>query len=73
MNFAEATAYLRLIRKDRGLTQMEVAAQVPCSQSTISNFENGLMRGRYDMLGAYADVLEVELPDELRGLIEMAR
>lgn len=73
MTVSEAATMLRLVRKDRNISQTDIAAQIPCAQSTVSQFERGLLPKHFDFLVAYADALEVELPDELRRLVEVAR
>ncbi len=63
---------LALIRKDRGLTQTELAARSSVKQATISRIEKGINKPSYELLETLADVLNVTVV-ELIGLPEFER
>ncbi len=54
-------------RKDRGLTQKELADQLSVSQPVVSDYENDVIRIPADVVIQLADVLHVSA-DELLGL-----
>lgn len=54
-------------RKDRGLTQKELADQLSVSQPVVSDYENDVIRIPADVVIQLADVLQVSA-DELLGL-----
>lgn len=56
---------LAALRKSKGLTQEELAAQIGVSTGAVGNWETGLRRPRYDTLCRLAEVLGVPL-DELK-------
>ena len=52
---------IKIIRKDRGLTQEELAIRVNVVRQTVSKWEKGLSVPDSDMLQKIADVLEVSV------------
>lgn len=54
---------LAALRKKKGLTQEELAAQLGVSTSAVGNWEAGLRRPRYETLRRLAEVLGVPLDD----------
>lgn len=52
---------LRRIRKERGLTQEQLAASLHVTRQTISNWENDRAQPDYEMLATLAQVLNVPL------------
>ena len=60
---------LRQRRKDRKLTQEQLAEKVHVSRQTISNWENGRANPDYEMLKTLAEVLDTTLT-ELLGVEE---
>ena len=52
---------IKLIRKDRGLTQEELAIRVNVVRQTVSKWEKGLSVPDAEMLQKIADVLEVSV------------
>lgn len=55
-----------MIRKEKGLTQVELAEKLGVQQSTISHIENELRDPSVDLLFKLAEVLEVTV-EELVG------
>lgn len=53
------------IRKNCGLTQKQVAAQLNISQSNVSDWENDISRPEYENLIALAKIYEVSVEDLL--------
>ncbi|MCY8144343.1 helix-turn-helix transcriptional regulator [Bacillus haynesii] len=49
---------LKNIRKDKGLTQEELAKRVKTTKGTISNYENGYSTPSNEMLSDLADALD---------------
>jgi transcriptional regulator with XRE-family HTH domain len=58
---------LRLLRKQKGLTQVELANTLGCSQTMITTYENGRKKPAVDTLAKLADALGVST-DQLIGL-----
>ena len=58
---------LARLRKDRGLTQVQLAAQAEMLQGVISDYENGKLRPYADVVARFAEILDVSA-DELLGL-----
>jgi len=54
---------LRLLRKDRGLTQAELARQIGIQQSDLSRMEQGEYRVSLDNLFKILGVFELDLTD----------
>lgn len=61
---------LKRIRKDRGLTQVQLAEAAGCNQATISKMEKGDKNATLDMVERIAKVLKVE-PWELFGIDDL--
>ena len=57
---------LKRLRKERGLTQVELAEKLNLSQSTIASWENGKRRPDLDLLPIIADFYGVSV-DEIYG------
>ncbi len=57
---------LSRIRKQRGMTQAEVAEALELPQGLISNYEKGVRRLHADLIVQFADLFEVST-DELLG------
>jgi transcriptional regulator with XRE-family HTH domain len=55
------------MRKDKGLTQKELAERLEVTQPVVSDYENDVIRIPADVIGRIARVLEVT-SDELLGL-----
>lgn len=58
---------LAQLRKDRGITQKEMAKKLAVTQSMVSDYENGVFRLHGDLIIKIAKILEVSA-DELLGL-----
>ncbi len=58
---------IRYSREQKGLSQKEFAKRIGASNTTVSNWENGLSRPDVDTLGIICIVLDVS-PDELLGI-----
>lgn len=52
---------LKLLRKDRGVTQKEIASSVGVSEVSYQRFEYGTVRPSLETLIALADYFEVSL------------
>lgn len=55
------------IRKERGITQIELARRLDLTQARVSHYECGRIRLHADMVAEIARILEVSA-DELLGL-----
>ena len=60
-------ARISQLRKDKGMTQKELAERLEVSQPVVSDHENDVIRLPADIVGKIAQVLEVT-SDELLGL-----
>ena len=49
------------LRKERNITQDDLAARLQITKQTISNYERGIRRPSYEALEAIADVLNVPM------------
>jgi transcriptional regulator with XRE-family HTH domain len=65
-------ARISQLRKDKGMTQKELAERLEVSQPVVSDYENDVIRLPADIVGKIAQVLEVT-SDELLGLRREAR
>jgi len=65
-------ARISQLRKDKGMTQKELAERLEVSQPVVSDYENDVIRLPADIVGKIAQVLEVT-SDELLGLKREAR
>ena len=57
---------LRELRKERGLTQEELAKKLELAKSSISMYENGKRKPSFEVLEMFADFFNVNL-DTLYG------
>lgn len=64
---AEVGKNIKKIRKERNLTQDDLAARLHCTRQTISNYENGKSEPNIALLVEIANVLEVEVNDLIYG------
>lgn len=55
------------LRKDRGLTQVQLAAQLGVIQQTLSHYESGRLRVPLVQLPRLADIFELSLDELLTG------
>jgi len=60
------------LRKDKRMTQKELAERLEVSQPVVSDYENDVIRLPADIVGEIAQILEVT-SDELLGLKREAR
>jgi transcriptional regulator with XRE-family HTH domain len=60
-------ARIAQMRKDKGLTQKELAERLQVSQPVVSDYENDVIRIPADVIGRIAPMLDVT-SDELLGL-----
>jgi transcriptional regulator with XRE-family HTH domain len=65
-------ARISQLRKDKGLTQKELAERLQVSQPVVSDYENDVIRIPADVIGEIAQLLDVT-SDELLGLKREAR
>lgn len=66
MNFSQR---LRELRRQRGLTQEELAKELDLAKSSISMYENGKRKPSFEVLEMFADFFNVNL-DTLYGASE---
>lgn len=64
---AEVGKNIKRIRKEKNLTQDELAERLHCTRQTISNYENGKSEPCIELLIEIAKVLEVEINDLIYG------
>jgi transcriptional regulator with XRE-family HTH domain len=57
---------IRLLRKQKGLTQVELAKKLDCSQAVITAYESSKKKPAIDTLSRLADVLGVTI-DQIIG------
>jgi transcriptional regulator with XRE-family HTH domain len=62
---AQIGAALREVRRDRKLSQAELAAAAGTARMTVSRIENGQRTGQIAQLKAFANVLEIDYRDLL--------
>ncbi len=67
MDQKKVGAFLKTLRKERGLTQEQLAEQVSVSNRTVSRWETGSNLPDLDVLIELADLYEVELREILDG------
>jgi len=53
----DLAANVRLLRKQKGLTQVELAQRIGCSQAVITAYEKGRKKPSIDTLARLAEVL----------------
>lgn len=64
---AEVGKHIKKIRKEKNLTQDELAERLHCTRQTISNYETGKSEPGIEILIELAGVLEVEINDLIYG------
>ncbi len=64
---AEVGKHIKKIRKEKNLTQDDLAERLHCTRQTISNYENGKSEPGIEVLIELAGVLEVEINDLIYG------
>lgn len=64
---AEVGKHIKSIRKEKNLTQDELAERLHCTRQTISNYETGKSEPGIEILIELAGVLEVEINDLIYG------
>lgn len=64
---AEVGKHIKKIRKEKNLTQDELAERLHCTRQTISNYETGKSEPGIEVLIELAEVLEVEINDLIYG------
>ncbi len=64
---AEVGKHIKRIRKEKNLTQDELAERLHCTRQTISNYETGKSEPGIEILIELAGVLEVEINDLIYG------
>ncbi len=69
--YQRLSAVLRSLRRDAGLTQVQVAAALDVPQSFVSKYESGERRLDVVELGHVAQALGVTARDVLKRLEEM--
>lgn len=67
MNQEKIGAFLKELRKQKGLTQEQIAEKFNVSNRTISRWENGYNMPELDILIEISDYYEVELREILNG------
>ena len=67
MNQAAIGSYIARKRKERNLTQEQLAQQLGVSNKTISKWENGKCMPDYSIIQALCEALHVTLPELLDG------
>ena len=58
--------YTREIRKEKGISQRELAEKIHVDSSTLSYYESGRLKLTFEIAIEIADILEISL-DELAG------
>lgn len=64
---AEVGKHIKKIRKEKNLTQDDLAERLHCTRQTISNYETGKSEPGIEVLIELAGVLEVEINDLIYG------
>ena len=67
MNQAAIGSYIARKRKERNLTQEQLAQQLGVSNKTISKWENGKCMPDYSIIQALCEALDVTLPELMDG------
>lgn len=65
---ADVGKNIKKIRKEKNLTQDDLAERLHCTRQTISNYENGKSEPNIELLIEIAGVLDVEVNDLIYGL-----
>ena len=50
---------IKLLRKERGMSQLDLAARLHCTRQSISNYEHNIHRPDYETLCQMADIFRV--------------
>lgn len=66
-DMADVGKNIKKIRKEKNLTQDELAKRLHCTRQTVSNYENGKSEPGIDLLIEIAGVLEVQINDLIYG------
>lgn len=69
---ADVGKNIKKIRKEKNLTQDDLAERLHCTRQTISNYENGKSEPNIELLIEIAGVLDVEVNDLIYGLKKKA-
>lgn len=64
---ADVGKNIKKIRKEKNLTQDQLAERLHCTRQTISNYENGKSEPDIDLLIEIASILAVEVTDLIYG------
>ena len=67
-DMADVGKNIKKIRKEKNLTQDDLAERLHCTRQTISNYENGKSEPNIELLIEIAGVLDVEVNDLIYGL-----
>lgn len=67
MNQKNIGSFLRELRKEKGMTQEQIAEQFSVSSRTVSRWENGNNMPDLDILIEISDYYEVDLREILDG------
>ena len=67
MNQQKTGAFLKMLRKQKGLTQEQIAEKFHVSSRTVSRWENGNNLPDLDVLIEISDFYEVDLRELLDG------
>ena len=67
MNQAAIESYIARKRKEKNLTQEQLAEHIGASNKTISKWENGKRMPDYSILQKLCDALHVTLPERMDG------
>lgn len=67
MNQEQIGKFLAEIRKEKGLTQQELAKKIKVSNRTISNWENGKYLPDYELLISLSKILNVSISEIING------
>lgn len=67
MNQKKIRQLLRDLRKERGMTQEQIAEQFNVSNRTVSRWENGKNMPELDLLIELSDYYKIELREILNG------
>ena len=63
----EIARRLSELRKDKGITQSELAEMLGVSRTTVANYETGNRTPEYDTLARLADIYQVSCDYIIRG------
>lgn len=63
----ELMEHIKILRKTKGWTQVELGKKIGVIQKVIADYENGISKPPVERLPALADALGVSVDDLLRG------